>query len=196
MLDMSDVVDDVDLAPPQPFTILRSTAIWNNGVFESVTTQITVFGKVERAGPKQLAMMAEADRVGAVMNFWATQPMYVTRGKAPEPSTFSVAPAGDFPGTVYTLPSAPPGGIIDLFLNGNLLNPFTDYTLDGVTITLGSSTSGRDQLFATWPITANVAPAASDILVYNGEQYRIVEGVTHYPGSGYWRAAATRLSMI
>ena len=61
-------------------------------------------------------------------------------------------PQGAIPGTVYTLSSAPPGGVLGmLIIDGLAQNPST-YSLSGNTITLGTSTAPSDSLYAVWPI--------------------------------------------
>jgi hypothetical protein len=62
-------------------------------------------------------------------------------------------PAGTIPGTVYTLSSIPPAGVLQaLFKNGLFLTPGVDYTLSGQTITLTAPTVSGDVLQATWPL--------------------------------------------
>jgi len=64
-------------------------------------------------------------------------------------------PSGALPGTVFTLSSAPPTGALQgLYKAGALLTPGTDYTLQGLTITLTNSTSTA--LYATWPVQQTV----------------------------------------
>jgi Protein of unknown function (DUF4054) len=61
-------------------------------------------------------------------------------------------PVGAVPGTVYTLSAAPPGGAVDLTINGLLQVPGAAYTLLNATITLTATTVLNDVLFVTWPI--------------------------------------------
>lgn len=73
-------------------------------------------------------------------------------------------PAGAVPGTVYTLSSIPPGGVLQtLTKNGLLLIPGVgkDYTLSGLTITLAVATILNDALFAVWPIEEQVFQASA-----------------------------------
>jgi hypothetical protein len=66
-------------------------------------------------------------------------------------SVHGEVPSGLTPGSVYTLSVAPPGGMLSTFTkNGTYLTPASDYTLDGVTITLVEPTVSTDQLYATW----------------------------------------------
>jgi len=66
-------------------------------------------------------------------------------------SVHGEVPSGLTPGSVYTLSVAPPGGALSTFTkNGSYLTPATDYSLDGVTITLVEPTVVTDQLYATW----------------------------------------------
>ena len=196
MLEMTDIVADSDMVAPQPFTILRSAGQFVAGSFQSSTTPIQAIGPVQRASSKEITMLQEADLVGAVMAFWWTQRIYVTRGKAPLPSLQGVTPAGAIPGSVYTLSPAPPAGANgELTKNGLLLLPGINYQLsaDGTTVTLTNSTVLDDVLYFRWPTVSLTGPAASDILVYEEAQYRVLQ-VKHYPGSGYWKALSTRLS--
>jgi hypothetical protein len=41
-----------------------------------------MFGPVQNSTPKEIAMLPEADRAGAVYSFWSTVPIYVTRANA------------------------------------------------------------------------------------------------------------------
>lgn len=196
MINVADIVADADLQAPQPFTILRSTGQFVLGGFDSaITTTIEAYGPVQRATSKEVQMLPEGDRVGAIMAFWWTQPILLTTGKAPVPSTHGEVPAGDVPGSVYTLSSAPVDGGINLFRNGLLQRVPYDYTIDGATITLARPTVTGEQLYVTWPVTLMVGTNAADVLVYNGEKYRVLD-VKNYPGSGYWKALGTRISAM
>ena len=196
MIDMSDVVEDGDMAAPEPFTVLRSTGTFVAGGFQSTTTALQAVGPVQRATPKDISMLPEADIVNGVMAFWWNRQIFVTRGKVPLPSTQGTVPVGAVPGSVYTLATSPAADVTGtLTKNGLLLIPNVDYTLAGNTITLASSTALGDALYFSWPVTASVGQAASDILVYDNSQYRVLS-VKHYPGSGYWKALGTRMSAI
>jgi hypothetical protein len=46
--------------------------------------------------------------------------------------------------------------------------------------------------WCTVPMQVTKKNAASDIIVYEGEQYRVLQ-VNHHPGAGFWRATATRM---
>ncbi len=62
-------------------------------------------------------------------------------------------PAGDVPGTVYTISSPPPGGVLQSFTrNGVFQTPGVDYTLNGATITTFQPTKAGDALYAVWPV--------------------------------------------
>lgn len=198
MIDVSEVVADADLQAPQPFLILRSVGQFVAGGFQSTTTPIQAFGPVQRATPKEVEMMPEADRIKAIMNFWWTQPIYVTTGKAKVASTHGEEPVGAVPGTTYTLSEPPPGGTLRLYRNGLLQNPGADYIVSGKTLTLARPTVANEALFVTWAVIALVGTNAADIIQYPAdgfEQYRILD-VKHYPGSGYWKAAGTRMSAM
>jgi hypothetical protein len=197
MLDMSDVVDSVDLQAPQPFTIQRSPGLWVGGVFQPTGTVqiIPVFGPVQRASDKEAEMLPAADVIHGIMAFWATQPIYTTRGKAPEPGTHGEVPQGAMPGAIFTLTVAPPGEDVAVYRNGIFQSPLSDYEISGNLITFNVIVNPGDKLFATWPVRADVGSDFADVLVYKSEQYRVLN-VRHYPGSGYHKALASRLSAI
>lgn len=191
MIYVGDVVSDPDMGDPEPWTVLRSTGSWVAGGFASSTTPITAWGPNRQASNREIAMLPEADRVGSVRAFYWTQAIYLTRATAPEPSVQGAAPVGTIPGTVYTLSGAPPGGQLSLYKNGLLLTPVVDYTLSATTVTLTTPTQAGDALWAQWPATALVGAAASDVIVYGGKRHRVLQ-VYRVPGSGYWKALATR----
>jgi len=62
-------------------------------------------------------------------------------------------PAGAIPGTVYTLSTTPPAGVLQsLTKNGLFLMPSTDYMLVNNQITLTVATVLNDALYTTWPV--------------------------------------------
>lgn len=71
-------------------------------------------------------------------------------------------PAGDVPGTIYTISTQPPGNVLQaLVRNGLFQTPGLDYTLNGITITLTNTTAVGDTLYATWPVQIQtLTPAA------------------------------------
>jgi hypothetical protein len=193
VISVQEVVVDPDMIAPQPYTILRSVGTFVTGGFQSVTTPLQTFGPVQQASNKEIQMLSEADRVGAIRSFWCTFAIYVTRGYAPAPSTHGEVPQGVTPGTVYTLSQAPPNEVGALYRNGLFQTPDVDYTISGATLTLNVGTAPTDKLYFTWPVTANVQAAASDIIQFEGEQYRVLQ-VYRDPGSGYFKALGTRLA--
>lgn len=193
MLDLSDIVNDPDMLPPEPFTILRSTGLFVLGGFQSTTQSIPQVGPVQAATDEEINMLPEADVVGEVKSFWCTVPIFVTRGKAPTPGTHNETPQGTIPGTVYTLSMVPPTDNGSLFRNGLFQRLVFDYTISGLMLTLTVPTAVGDALIFSWPVTAKAAQSAADILVYGSEQYRALS-VKHYPGSGFWKALGTRIS--
>lgn len=194
MINVSDIVSDGDLAAPQPFQVLRSTGTWASGGFTSAVTEtLELTGPVQQATDKEVSMLPEGDRVSQVMSFWATVPLYTTRGKLPSPTLHTETPKGTVPGMLFTLSTVPPGQI-SLYLNGKFLIPNgVDYGQLGPNIVMNFTVNPTDKFKAEWPIVENKAPAAADILVYGGEKYRLLD-VKHYPGSGYWKALATRMA--
>ncbi len=193
MIYMGDVAADPDMADPESWAVLRSTGSWQPGGFVSTTVSLCAWGPVRVASNREIAMLPEADRVGSVRAFYWTRAIYLTRNTAPVPSVAGGTPAGDVPGTVYTLAAPPPGGQVSFYKNGLLLSPNVDYTLSGATVTLMAATQDGDALWYQWPVTANSAPAASDIIEYQGAEHRVLQ-VYRVAGSGYWKALATRMT--
>lgn len=71
-------------------------------------------------------------------------------------------PTGAIPGTVYTLSSIPPGGVLQaLTKDGLFLVPNVAYTLSGVTVTLAVATIPGDVLSAVWPVETQVFLASA-----------------------------------
>ncbi len=190
MISVFEVVVDPDLIAPQPFTVLRSTGQYVLGGFASTTTSISLFGPDQQASDKEVQMLPEADRISAVRSFWSTQPIYETRGYAPVPSTHGETPTGS--GTAYTLSSDPPlpAEALCVYADGRLLPP-SAYTVSGTTLTF--QTAPAAPLYVTWPITATVQAAASDLIEYGSEQYRVLR-VYFDPGGGYYKAYGTRMA--
>lgn len=193
MISVQEVVQDPDMVAPQPYVILRSVGTFVQGGFQSVTSQIPCFGPVQQASNREIQMLPEADRAGSIRSFHATRPIYLTRGYAPVPSTHGEVPQGAVPGTTYSLSEAPPMQSGSLLLNGSLLVPNADYVVQGNVITLLNATEANDQLYFTWPVTANVQAGASDIIAYEGVEFRILQ-VYRDPGGGYWKGIGSRLN--
>jgi hypothetical protein len=194
MITVQEVVSDPDFTAPEPWTILRSTDAWVLGGVQSTTAPITMIGPVQQSSNKEIAMVPEADRVGSLRSFWSTIPIYVTRGSAPVPSTHGEVPApvGRFPATALTLSVAPPGGQVALTKNGGLLVAGTDYAVAGAVVQLAVAAVATDTFWVSWSAVSNTQAANSDILVWDGNQYRVLQ-VYNDPGSMYWKAIATRM---
>ena len=187
MISVTEVVQDPDMVAPQSFTILRSVGQFVAGGFQSTTTSINCFGPVHRASDKEIQMLPEADRIGAVRGFWTNIPMYTTRGTAPVPSVHGEVPAGS--GTSFTLSAPPPGGVATVYdANGKTLT--SGFSVVGTALTFGVAPAAP--LYVTWPTTVLTGQSASDIIQYGTEQYRVGH-VYRTPGSGYYRALATRM---
>ena len=183
------------MADPEPYLILRSTGQWVAGGFQSVVTRtLSIFGPVRNATDKELQMLPEADRVSRVRAFSATQPILLARGYAPVPATHEETPGTTANPLVYTLSAAPPGNFTNITVNGLYMRPNgLDYTLNGNTVTFNVTPPVPVVVTATWPITANVQAAESDIIVYYQERYRVT-ACYRTVGSGYWKALATRMA--
>ena len=188
MISVEEVITDPDMIAPRNYTILRSQGQFVAGGFQSTVTPIPMFGPVQQASNKEIDMIPEADRVGAMRSFWSTCPLYVTRGQAPVPGTHGEVPTGS--GTNYTLTSAPPDGLANVYVDGLQLLP-TAYTIAGTTLTLNATPTVS--IYVTWSITVMVGQSASDILQYKDEQYRVLQ-VYRDDGGGYWKAVATRMA--
>lgn len=196
MIEVFDIVDDSELGAPEPITIIRSLRgqFGPGGFTDTKITLPETSGPVQPATEKEVAMLPVADVVGLVKAFWLTQPIYTVRGTEPVPSTHSETPQGS--GTAYSLSLPPPDDAATIIKTGKTLDPFADppdYTIVGVNLTLAVALGSHDWLYATWPITADIGLAESDILVYNNEQYRVL-AVKRYSGSGYWKGYGTRMS--
>ncbi len=189
MISVAEVVTDPDMIAPQPFTILRSTGMFVIGGFQSFTTSISAFGPVQQASDKEVAMLDQADRIGGVRSFWWTQEIFTTRGKATVPGVHGEAPT-QVDVTHYTLSAFPPDGVINVYASGLQLRAGADYVLTGVTLVLTSAPISHP--YVTWQVGVQVGQAASDILQYDDEQYRVLN-VYLDPGGGYWKALATRM---
>ena len=193
MITVQEVIQDTDMVAPEPFTIQRSVGQWVSGGFQNTPSQsFTVFGPVRNATDKEVSMLPEADRVGRIRAFYATMPILTTRGYAPVPSTQGEVLTAVTPGSVYTLSITPPIGGGSLYVNGLLLTPNTQYTLFGQTITLAVEAPVDAVLYFTWPVVVNTQAAESDIILYDGFSYRVMD-VYRTSGSGYWKALGTRL---
>jgi hypothetical protein len=73
-------------------------------------------------------------------------------------------PDGAVPGTIYTLSSAPPGGVLQTCtVNGVMQSPNgVDYALDGLTITFTYTLPDEAVIYVTWPVQSQVfTPTAS-----------------------------------
>lgn len=186
MISVFEVVVDPDMTAPKHFTVLRSTDTFVLGGVQSITTSIPMFGPVQQATDKEIAMLAEADRVSAIRSFWSTQPLYVTRGYAPVPGTHGEVPSGS--GTAFTLSEEPPSDSLCVYVNGLLLRPFVDYVVSGLTLTLVAAPT---TLYVTWSVTVSVQARNSDIIEYGSEQYRVLR-VYYDPGGGYHKAYGAR----
>jgi hypothetical protein len=77
MLDMSEIVNDPDLA--QPFQIIRkSGGTYTAGVWSEISTTITSSAVISVAKSTDLLQLPEADRIAGTMVFHSTQPIYET----------------------------------------------------------------------------------------------------------------------
>ena len=189
MISVQEVVVDPDMIAPHPYTVYRSTGKFVLGGFDSTVTAIPTFGPVQQASNKELQMLDEADRVGAVRSFWNPQPFYVTRGYAPVPGIHGEPLTGQ--GPTYTLSALPPAGTLNIYVNGLFMTPGIDYEVNGLIVTFFVPLDSAP--YATWQVTARVAAAASDIIQYDSEKYRVLS-VYFDPGGGYFKALATRMA--
>jgi hypothetical protein len=150
-------------------------------------------GPVQVASNKEIAMLPESDRISAVMAFHSTIPIQMTSATQSVPAPHGEVPAPVTPGSVYQLSAAPPGGQGILVVNGLFMTAGFDYTITGQVIVLLGATDPDATLYFTWIAEARQGASASDILVYDNEQYRVLS-CYHDPGCGYWRALGTRLA--
>jgi hypothetical protein len=188
MISVEEVVSDPDMTAPQPYQILRSTGTYVLGGFQSTVTTLDRVGPVQQASDKEIQMLAEADRIGGARSFWSTQQIFTTRGAAPVPGVQGETPEGS--GQAYTLSAPPPGGTANVYAGGQQLSPGVDYILSGTALTF--LTPPASPLYVTWQVTVMAGQSASDILVYEGYQYRVMR-VYFDPGGGFWKAVGTRM---
>lgn len=76
MINVADVVSDPDLA--QPFTILRSTGSWVNGVWQSTVVSTPSYGVIAEPTEVDLEMVPEGDKVKGAIVVWSPQIIYAT----------------------------------------------------------------------------------------------------------------------
>ena len=195
MITVDEVIGDPDMVAPQPFAIQRYVGQFVAGGFQNtLLATFQQFGPVRNATDEEIHMLPESDRTSQVRAFYALTPVLIARGVAPAGGTHGEVPQGAVPGTTYTLSVAPPGGIGQLTINGIFQRPGADYAFStSTTIELTVSTSLGDGLWFQWPVEVFVAQAESDIILYNGEQYRVLD-VYRTEGSGYWKALGTRMA--
>ena len=80
MIDLSEVVNDPDLA--QPFTILRQSGSFQLGGWVANEPQpIDAFGAITVATQRMMQMVPEGDRVGGEMAFFTANEIYLTSEK-------------------------------------------------------------------------------------------------------------------
>jgi hypothetical protein len=75
--DLSEVVDDGVLG--EPYTIQRSTGIFQLGGFVTSSTNIPGFGVVSVSSGQDTQMRPESDRITGTMVFHSTQRIYETQ---------------------------------------------------------------------------------------------------------------------
>ncbi len=193
MIEVQEVIGDPDMTDPQPWVVQRTLGQWQvTGFVNTQTTLISTIGPVRVVTDREIEMLPEADRVGQKRAFYSPLPLLLARGNASTQSVLTQVPSGAIPGTVYALATQPQGGAGSLYKNGRLLSPDSDYALSGVTITLTAATQAGDRLWFSSPTTVFLQAANSDVIQYDNSQYRVVS-VYRTPGSGYWKAIATRL---
>lgn len=84
-IDVSEVSIDSDVG--LPFTIIRSTGQWVNGVWTTQETEIPAFGTISVAADKELEMIPEGDRVHGAKVFHTDQPILTTRDTPATPGS-------------------------------------------------------------------------------------------------------------
>ena len=194
MISLEEVIPDPDMVAPEPFSIQRYSGQFVAGGFEpTLVRTINQFGPVRNATSKEVAMLAEADRVSQVRAFFSTAPILTARGTALQPSIHGEIPQGAIPGTTYTLTAQPPADSGQFTVNGLFKAPNVDYWVNGLVLTTAAATPANATLWFQWPIMAPTAVAESDIILYDGEQYRVLD-VYRVSGSGYWKCLGTRMA--
>ena len=78
MIDVSELMSDPDFA--QPYVVERSTGVSGPGGWQGAVKPILMYGPTQPADAQTIQMVPEGDRVYGARIFWATQPLYETRG--------------------------------------------------------------------------------------------------------------------
>jgi hypothetical protein len=190
VISIGEIVADSDMIAPQAFLVQRSIGQFVAGGFYNTTLQIPAYGCVQMASDREVEMLQPADRIHEVKAFWWTSPLYTTREIAavlPE-----VIPLTQQNNTTLALAYAPPSGFL-LYKNGIMLTLGADYfwTAGGATIQLATPSLPSD-VYQVVADTSSAVPAVSDVLEYGNYHFRVLQ-VYHDPGSGYWKALATRM---
>lgn len=77
MIDLSEIVNDPDLA--QPFTIERSSSSFVLGGVSNTVTPLQAFGVITVSDPETLQMIPDADRPTGAMSFYSSTPIFESR---------------------------------------------------------------------------------------------------------------------
>jgi hypothetical protein len=105
-MDISWLIEDPDFA--QPFTVHRRSGRWVMGAFElDEERPVQMTGVVQPAGPQDLEMLPEGDRIKGMMKFYSRQEIYRSRlGGAGESA--GVSDEVEWRGTRYKIISVLP----------------------------------------------------------------------------------------
>jgi hypothetical protein len=81
---------------------------------------------------------------------------------------------GVFPGSAYTLPTAPPGAqLVGVFWNGSFLRPATDYAISGGNLLLTFTAGPNDRITALYAIGAAAVTVEEPSGAYPGTVYTL-----------------------
>jgi hypothetical protein len=84
-IDVSEVINSPEFQ--QSFTVKRSSGYWQNGVWQSARTDLTIWGVTSVASPKQLRMVPEGDINESMRVFWTTEQLETTNSNQAVDST-------------------------------------------------------------------------------------------------------------
>lgn len=77
MINVSEILNDPDLT--QSFIVHRKSGTWIDGRFVQTETDLTFWGVVENANPKEMFQVPEGDKISGMVKFYSTSEMFTTR---------------------------------------------------------------------------------------------------------------------
>lgn len=77
MIDVSDIINDPDVAQPTPFTVVRQSGVYVNGVFTTTATNLYLDGTIQPMTSKEIASMPGGDSITGGIKVWSTTQLRV-----------------------------------------------------------------------------------------------------------------------